>query len=82
MISVTTGGVKGGRSPTTLKKEKKKPKPCESALLGVLPAEGMQSSAVCRLLPHSVHVVPAPPCWPRAPQTSATVTETGLFVFM
>ena len=24
MISVTTGGVKGGRSPTTLKKEKKK----------------------------------------------------------
>ena len=71
MISVTTGGLKGGQSPTMLKKNNKK-NPGESAPLDVLPADGMRSSAhykytrpLCRLRPHSIHVEPALTCWPR-----------------
>lgn len=48
MISVTTGGLKGGAITHHVKKKKKK-KPRESALLGVLPADGMRSSAVSSL---------------------------------
>lgn len=73
MISVTTGGLKGGAITHHVKKKKKKTLvkvpfwvSFQRTECGqVLSLHYKYTRPLCRLRPHSIHVEPALTCWPR-----------------